>query len=197
MDDLDQMGGPRTFGYGLWNSLPIYGALLCAACILFSFGAGAIWKHEIDASYVYFGLFLISLGVGSIYSLIRYHAHHLPIVVSEQGIAKISLGGQMAFINWLDLKKIERRRGFDHIWIKNRFVYYAFGQEQYIEFDEGINCLPDLLNLINLAAQKYKIEIVLVDLGTDTRRKIGLNEMDERERRKLMREGVRIRAERL
>ncbi|MBN9556894.1 MAG: hypothetical protein J0I26_05120 [Alphaproteobacteria bacterium] len=148
----------------------------------------ALEKNHWFASLLCF-LIALSLLVASFAALLR----HRPINITTLGISTSIFGLKLKEIDWSKIKRIERRRYTDPQRRTVRFSYFVFGTQYKIWFDDGLLRLADVLDVVNKYIRENSIEIISVDVGTDTLESVKRTITNPNELKKILRSGVKTR----
>jgi hypothetical protein len=153
-----------------------------------AFGTYVFWSRQ-DYWPLSLVCFAIAGGLAGfgLLSIIR----HRPITVDESQVSSTVLGWELLRLNWTEVTKIERRRYSDPQDHRPRHKFSIFSPTREIYFDDQIENLSELLDLLNAFATKYHIALFSVDAGLDTKRRIRQTVSDRNIRRRLLREGSR------
>ena len=134
-------------------------------------------------------LIALSLLVASLAALLRRR----PINITTLGISTSIFGLKLKEIDWSKIKRIERRRYTDPQRRTVRFSYFVFGTQYKIWFDDGLLRLADVLDVVNKYIRENSIEIISVDVGTDTLESVKRTITNPNELKKILRSGVKTR----
>lgn len=167
--------------------------------VVFSgFGIYAIVNRSVDINYLYFGAVCLLLSIFAICLLIMFHIRHRPICVSSTNISAILfIINSQRRIPWSNIRNITNIRYFNQgraSYVEHYRLYGVDGNE--IEFDDGLQGLRQLLDIIN-NHMSASVDLVRFDRGPDTVRQAQARIDDPQERRRLSRQGVITKLQRL
>jgi hypothetical protein len=146
----------------------------------------AVEKNYWFASLIFFLIAAALLSLGGLGLLF-----HRPISIDEEGAKSYLFGRELKHISWSEVSGIERRRYTDPQRSIARYKYSIYGRGGRIWFDDQLRNLRDALDLINRFAHKNSIELIEIDSGIDTRKRIRETTADPVARKKLSRDGIR------
>jgi hypothetical protein len=193
---MDQVGGGgrviQIWKYRWSIFVQMYSVALFIIGVIGGFGVWVILARQIDESYLYLGLVCVAIALFFVWGMWRFYFQHLPIVVGEQGISTLAFGRWWHLIPWHTVKKIEKMRFQDPMWGMDRAKFSVIAPDDRIVFDDGLRELRGCLDAINENIRGRSIELVFIDRGADTYEKTRTTVTNAEQRRKLMRDGVRV-----
>jgi len=164
-------------------------AFVVFACLPFYIGGRRIGSLEVLPLFAWCVLFLMpAMSLGG---MLVFYLRCRPLGIGDEGIATFMLGRRWKFIDWHNVKKVEKFRVYDSFFYEYRRVFLVSADGARIRFDDWIGDLPNLLATMNGYIAKYQIPVFAVDRGRDTLRGISGSAMDSIAQKKLLREGVR------
>jgi hypothetical protein len=188
---MDRFDGAQAFGYGrkaliigvLWTFLFFVVLFLIVAglpkaktvveiAVLMLFSAAALYL-------MYVAIYLVT--------------NFRPIIITSNGIRSAK-----NFLRWSDIDRIEVERttpfAYSNLAV---FTYSIVGRDKRIRFSRFIRRLGDLVKILNEYADRHQVTIVQRDFGRDSLRTAFSRTVDRSERRKLYRNGIYTRLERI
>ncbi len=144
-------------------------------------------------NYWFVALICFILGAALITFTIGGLLKHRPVSVDETGATSYLFGRPLKHISWSKVSRIERRRYIDAQRSIARYKYAVYGPEGRIWFDDQLQNVRNVLDSLNEFAHKNSIELIEIDAGGDTRKRLRDTVTDSIDRKKLLHEGVRTR----
>jgi hypothetical protein len=146
-----------------------------------------------EKNYWFGALICFAIGAALVTFTVGGFLKHRPISIDESGASAYFFGRPLRHINWYEVSRIERRRYIDPQRSIARYKYSIYGPEGRIWFDDQLLNARNALDTLNTFAHKNGVELIEIDAGIDTRKRLRDTITDPTERKKLLREGVRTR----
>lgn len=186
--------------YRYKGSFYVFGYLIAPIAIIFIVSYGIsflIVPDAIEKNYWFGALLCFIIGAALITFTVGGLLKHRPISIDETGASTYFFGRPMRHISWSEMRRIERRRYIDPQRSITRYKYSIYGQEGRIWFDDKLQNVRNALDALNEFAHKNGIDLIEIDVGIDTRKRLRDTITDPIGRKKLLHEGIKTRIQSL
>jgi hypothetical protein len=161
---------------------------------MIAFGVYALSvENSFDKNYWFGALVFFSIGAMLFFFAARGMVTHRPISIGGTGVSSWFLGVPIRHLEWSDISKIERYRYTDIQQSVTRYKFIIYGSKVQIRFDDRLKNLRSALGTLTEFSQLNGIELIEIDIGLDTRRRMLETVSDAAQRKSILREGIKTR----